>query len=48
MNPFELYYQWWKWWMETLFEVKALRECRNIDVSRIDRIEKALIGDGLL
>jgi hypothetical protein len=48
MNPFlEIYYQYWKWFMETLFEVRALRNCHNINVVRLDRIEKALRGEGI-
>ena len=42
MNPFEFWYQLWKWWAETLFEVRALRNCHNQNRGRIERIEKAL------
>jgi len=52
MNPcslfFEYCYQVNKWWLETLFEVKALRNCHNINVVRIDLIEKALRSEGIL
>jgi hypothetical protein len=48
MNPFiEIYYQYWKWFMEMFFEVRALRNCHNINVVRIDRIERALRGQGI-
>jgi len=47
ITVFDLYYAWYVWWMETLFEVRALRECHNINVLRLDRIEKALRGEGI-
>jgi hypothetical protein len=42
MNPFEFWYQLWKWWAETLFEVRVLRDLHNINVKRLDSIEKQL------
>jgi hypothetical protein len=33
--------------METLYETRALRECHNINVVRLDRIEKALKEQGI-
>jgi len=48
INPFEYCYQINKWWAETLFEVNSLRNCRNIDVGRINQIEKALRFEGIL
>jgi len=48
MNPFEWWYQIYRYWMELYFEVGALRNCHNQNKSRIDLIEKALRKDGLL
>jgi len=48
MNPFDWWYQIYRYWMELYFEVGALRNCHNQNKSRIDLIEKALRKDGLL
>ena len=42
MNPFEFWYQIYRYWMELYFEVGALRNCHNQNRGRIERIEKAL------
>jgi hypothetical protein len=47
INPFEYFYQINKWWAETFLEVRSLRNCHNINVVRLDRIEKALRAEGI-
>ena len=42
MNPFDWWYQIYRYWMELYFEVGALRNCHNQNRDRIERIEKAL------
>jgi hypothetical protein len=42
MNPFEIWYQIYKYWMELYFEVGALRNCQNQNRERITLIEKEL------
>jgi hypothetical protein len=46
MDPFEYLFQVNKWWIETLFEVRSLRNCHNINAYRLDRIEQKLIDEG--
>lgn len=48
MNPFDVWYQVYKYWMDMWFEISALRNCHNQNRSRIEMIEKALRRDGLL
>jgi len=47
MSMFDLYYAWYKLWFDTLFEVKALRNCRDIDVKRLDDHERRLHTFGI-
>jgi hypothetical protein len=50
MNPLEIWWQWYIWFMSSLFqpdEVRALRNCQNANVTRLDRIEKALREEGI-
>jgi hypothetical protein len=50
MNPFEIWWQWYVWMMMTLYqpdEVKALRNCQNENVVRLDRIERKLREQGI-
>jgi len=47
ITPLDIWWSWYSWWMETLFEVRALRECHNINAFRLDRIEKALRDEGI-
>jgi hypothetical protein len=50
MNPFEVWWAWYVWWMMTLYqpdEVRALRNLQNSNVIRLDRIEKALREEGI-
>ena len=42
MNLLEYWYQLWKWWAETLFEVRVLRDLHNINVKRMDSIERQI------
>jgi len=42
MNPFDWWYQIYRYWMELYFEVGALRNCHNQNRDRITLIEKAL------
>jgi hypothetical protein len=43
----DIWWAWYQWMMETLYETRALRECHNINVVRLDRIEKALKEQGI-
>lgn len=50
MNPLEFWYQFWVWWTMTVYqpdEIRALRNCQNTNVVRLDRIEKALRKEGI-
>jgi hypothetical protein len=50
MTPFEIWWQWYVWMMMTLYqpdEVRALRNCQNSNVVRLDRIEKKLREQGI-
>lgn len=40
----DFYYAWYKYWMEMVFEVRALRNLRNIDREKIDRLEEIVYG----
>ena len=45
MNPFEIWWTWYVWFVSSVFqpdEVRALRNCQNSNVIRLDRIEKKL------
>jgi len=44
---FNFYYAWYKLWMEAIFELKSVKNCRNIDVKRIDDHEKRMIKYGI-
>ena len=48
MNPFEWWYQIYRYWMELYFEVGALRNCHNQNRSRLELIEKALRKEGII
>jgi 3-mercaptopyruvate sulfurtransferase SseA len=50
MNPFEIWWAWYVYWMMTLYqpdEVRALRNLQNSNVVRLDRIEKKLREQGI-
>lgn len=47
MNPFEWWYQIYRYWMELAFEVNALRNCRNQDKCEIEKIKALLIREGI-
>jgi len=48
MNPFEIWYQVYIYWMDILFEVSALRNCHNQNRSRIEIIESVLRKEGII
>jgi len=53
MNPYDFWIQVYRYWCELIYapvkkdEVRALRECHNINAYRIDRVEKALRDEGI-
>ena len=47
MNPYEFWLKMYEIWMELVFEVHALRNCRNIDKGEIDKIKELLIREGI-
>jgi hypothetical protein len=44
MIMYEFWKSWYEFTMELFWEVKALRNLRNIDRDRIDRLEKIIYG----
>ena len=47
MNPYEWWLKIYEMWMDLWFEVRALRNCRNIDKGEIDKIKELLIREGI-
>lgn len=50
MIPLVIWWQWYTWWTMTVYqpdEIRALRNCQNTNVVRLDRIEKALRKEGI-
>ena len=47
MNPYEYWYQLWTWWAETLFEIRALRNCHNQNRDELTKIKELLIKEGI-
>jgi len=47
MNPFEWWYQIYRYWMELYFEVVALRNCHNQNRDELTKIKELLIKEGI-
>jgi hypothetical protein len=46
-DPFGFYEAWVQWWIEMVFETRALRNFVNIQKDRIDNIDKRLREQGI-
>jgi hypothetical protein len=47
MSPYDWWLKMYEIWMELVFEVNALRNCRNQDKGEIEKIKELLIREGI-
>ena len=47
MTPYDWWLKMYEIWMELVFEVNALKNCRNSDKGEIEKIKALLIREGI-
>jgi hypothetical protein len=43
-NIFDYYYQCWVFWMQMLYDIKAIENNANVQRERVDRLEEIIYG----